>query len=202
MRRARSAHGRNHRGSFVTSRSGEPLSQLRPVGHHRSRPARRARRPQAGAAAHPVHDVPRPALDLRRPAGQVRQDRRRRDRQLPPARRRRRLRRPGPPGPALGDARAAGPRPGQLRLRRWRHAGRQALHRGQADRRRRAADGRAAAGHRDDAAQLRQRRARSRSSCRPSSRTCSSTASPASPSAWRRTSRRTTSATCSRRRPT
>ena len=36
--------------------------------------------------------------------------------------------------------------------------------------------------------------ARSRSSCRRASRTCSSTARPASPSAWRRTSRRTTCA--------
>ena len=35
---------------------------------------------------------------------QVCQDRRRRDRQLSPARRRRRLRGPGPPGPGLGDA--------------------------------------------------------------------------------------------------
>ena len=38
-------------------------------------------------------------------------------RQLSPARRRRRLRSAGAPGPGLGDARAAGPRPGQLRLR-------------------------------------------------------------------------------------
>ena len=39
----------------------------------------------------------------------------------------------------------------------------------------------------------------SRSSCRRASRTCWSTARPASPSAWRRTSRRTTSARCARR---
>ena len=42
--------------------------------------------------------------------------------------------------------------------------------------------------------ELRRARARSRPSCRRGSRTCSSTAPPGSPSAWRRTCRRTTSA--------
>ena len=47
-------------------------------------------------------------------------------------------------------------------------------------------------------AELRRQPRASRSSCRPSSRTCWSTARRASPSAWRRTSRRTTSARCCR----
>ena len=49
-------------------------------------------------------------------------------------------------------------------------------------------------GHRRLPAQLRRRGSRSRWSCRAGSRTCSSTAPPASPSAWRPTSRRTTCA--------
>ena len=70
--------------------------------------------------------------DLRPQGREVRPDRRRRDGQLPPARRRGDLRRAGPAGPGLGDARAARPRPGQLRLGRRRPAGRLPLHRGQA----------------------------------------------------------------------
>ena len=58
---------------------------------------------EAGAAAHPVHDVPRPAPALRRPAGQVRQDRRRRDGQVPPARRRRRSTTPWSAWPRTGS---------------------------------------------------------------------------------------------------
>ena len=46
----------------------------------------------------------------------------------------------------------------------------------------------------DFVAQLRRPHSRSRRSCRRGSRTCSSTAPPASPSAWRPTSRRTTCA--------
>ena len=60
--------------------------------------------------------------------------------------------------PSLGDARAAGPWPGQFRLGGRRPAGGGSLHRGQTGGRRRpAADGVAAA-HRADAAQLRQHR--------------------------------------------
>ncbi len=73
-------------------RGGGPnaVPQLRDVRGHRPRAAGRARRPQAGAAPHPVRDVPRPAPHLRPEGGQVCPDRRRRDGQLPPARRRRR----------------------------------------------------------------------------------------------------------------
>ena len=47
-------------------RGAAPLPELRAVGHHLARAARRARRPQAGAAPHPVRDVPRPAPHARR----------------------------------------------------------------------------------------------------------------------------------------
>ena len=57
-------------------------------------------------------------------------------------------------------------------------------------------------GHRRLRPELRRLRRRSRSSCRRASRTCSSTARRASPSGWRRTSRRTTSARSSTRRCT
>ena len=55
-------------------------------------------------------------------------------------------------------------------------------------------------GHRRLAPTTTTARATSRRSCRRGSRTCSSTARPASPSAWRRTSRRTTWARSSTRR--
>ena len=63
---------------------------------------------------------------------QVRLDRRRRDGQLPPARRLGDLRRPRAPGAGLLDALRARRRPGQLRLDRRRSPGRHALHRGPA----------------------------------------------------------------------
>ena len=139
----------------------ERILALRDVRHHVPRPAGRARRPQARAAAHPVHDVPRPAADLRRPAEEVRPHRRRRDGQVPPARRRGHLRGPGPHGPAVGDARA-----------RW-STGRGTSARSTATRPRPTATPRpsstavaerllrrAAAEHGADAAQLRQRAAR------------------------------------------
>ncbi len=60
---------------------------------------------------------------------QVRPHRRRRHRQVPPARRHRGLRRAGPHGPGLLDALPAHRRAGQLRLGRRRSAGGHALHR-------------------------------------------------------------------------
>src|SRR2546423_4921796 len=59
------------------------LLELRPVGDPVAGLARRARRPPAGAAAHPVHDVLPPAPDLRRPPGQVRENHRGGHGQLP-----------------------------------------------------------------------------------------------------------------------
>ena len=65
----------------------------------------------------------RPRLREVRPRG------RRRDGQVPPARRPGDLRHPGAHGPAVLDGPAADRRPGQLRLGRQRSAGRHALHR-------------------------------------------------------------------------
>ena len=148
-------HGRNHSEHIAPGRDGASLFNLRHLRDNIARPARCARRPQAGTAAHPVHDVSRPSFDLRRSDAQVRQDRRRRDRQLPSARRHRRLRRSGAAGAGLDDARPAGPGPGQLRLRGRRHARSPALHRGQADVGFRTAHVGAAPAHRADASQLR-----------------------------------------------
>ena len=76
-----------------------------------------------------------PAAD--NPLQEVRHRRRRGDGQVPPARRRADLRRHGAHGAGLVHALPAGRRPGQLRQRRRRPAGRHALHRGAARRHRR-----------------------------------------------------------------
>ena len=68
---------------------------------------------------------------------QVRRDRRRGDGQVPPARRRRPVRRPRPARPGLLDALPARRRAGQLRLGRRRLRGGDALHGGAPDRDRR-----------------------------------------------------------------
>ena len=104
--------------------------------------------------------------------------RRRRAGQVPPARRRGVLRGDGAHGAGLLAARTAGRRARQLRLARRRRAGRLPLHRGAAGA---AGDGAARgdqAGHGRLPPQLRRHDARSRSCCRRSSRTCSSTAAP------------------------
>ena len=93
------------------------LPRLRDERHRRPRAARRARRAQAGAPPGALRDVRR-RLPARPRLRQVRPRRRRRHGQLPPARRHRDLRRPGPAGPAVVAALPAGRRPGQLRLAR------------------------------------------------------------------------------------
>ena len=101
-------HGR-HPDDSARRGDAAALPQLRAVRHHLARAARRARRPEAGAAAHPLRDVQRPAP--RRPTRKYRkcaQGRRRRDGQLPPARRHGDLRRAGAHGAGLLAA-----------LRRW-----------------------------------------------------------------------------------
>ena len=94
---------------------------------------------------------------------------------------------------------SAGGRLGQLRLARRRQRRRHAVHRvpsGAAERR---AAHRDRAGHRPLPAQLRRHEDRAGRAARAASRTCSSTAPRASPSAWPPTSRRTTWARCARR---
>jgi ribosomal protein S18 acetylase RimI-like enzyme len=173
------------------------LPELRAVGHHLARAARRARRPQAGAAPHPLHDVAAEPHG-RRQAPQVREGRRRRDGQLPPARRRRALRDARAHGAAVLAALPARRRLGQLRLARRRRA---AAMRYTECRLARISDEMLEEIDRTRCTSARTTTARrpSRSCCRRACRTCSSTARPASPSAWRRTSRRTTSARCARR---
>ena len=155
--------------------------------------ARCARRPQAGAPAHPLFDA-RERAHARQEAREVGAHRRRRDGQISPARRPGDLRRAGAHGAGLLDAPAADRRAGQFRLGRRRSAGGDALHREPPDQGR---DG-AARGHRRGhgrfPGELRRQRDASRSSCRRASRTCWSTAPAASRSAWRPTSRRTISA--------
>ena len=154
--------------------------------------ARRARRPQAGAPSHHLGHG-RARLPPRSTVREVGARQRRHDGQVPPARRRRDLRRAGAHGPALLAAPSADRLPRQLRLTRLR-SGRVALHRvpsapaGDAAARRHRRRDRRHAGRRTTAA------GSSPPSCRLASRTCSSTAARASPSAWPPTSRRTTSA--------
>ena len=104
------------------------LPQLRALGHHLARAARRPRRPEAGAAPHPLHDVAAEP-DRRRQAPQVREGRRRRDGQLPPARRRGALRDARAHGAVVLAALSARRRLGQLRLARRRQRRGHALHR-------------------------------------------------------------------------
>ena len=175
------------------------LHGLRDERHHRARAAGRARRAQAGASPRPLRDV-RPRQRLEPAVQEVGARRRRRHRQVPPARRLGGLRHHRAHGAGLLAALPAGRRPGQLRLGRRR------------SRRRPCATPRSAW------------RA-SPASCSPTSTRRPSTSSrtttrplqepvvlparipepagqrlaPASPSAWRPTSRRTTSARSSTR---
>ena len=123
---------------------------------------------------------------------QVRRDRRRGDGQVPPARRRRAVRRPRPARPGLLDALPAGRRAGQLRLGRRRHRRRHALHGGppHGDRRRDARRHRQ--GHRRLRGQLRRHPEAAVGPAGQAAQPARSTARRASPSAWRPTSRPTT----------
>ena len=119
---------------------------------------------------------------------------RRRDGQIPSARRQRDLRRAGAHGAGFLHAPAADRRAGQFRLGRRRSAGGDALHRVPARQARDGAARRHRQGHRRLPGRTTTATSTSRWSCRRASRTCWSTAPAASPSAWRPTSRRTISA--------
>ena len=123
------------------------LPRLRHERDRVARAARRARRPEARAPAHPVRHAragPRPQQEIRqeRPRG------RRGDGQVPPARQPADLRRAGAHGAGLLHARHAGRRPGQLRLDRRRSAGGRPLHRMPAHQDRRHHARRSRQGHR------------------------------------------------------
>ncbi len=104
------------------------LPRLRHERDRVARAARRARRPQARAPAHPVRHE-RAGRRLEQEIRQVRPRRRRGDGQVPPARQSCDLRRAGAHGAGFFPAPAAGRRPGQLRLDRRRSAGGRTLHR-------------------------------------------------------------------------
>ena len=124
------AHARTqHRTDRDPGGDGTLVPGLRDVGHHRARPARRPRRPEARPPADPVRDVRRRAA-ARPQAPEERRRRRRRHGQVPPARRHRDLRRAGAHGTGLLPAVPAHRRPRELRHPRpQRPAGGNALHR-------------------------------------------------------------------------
>ena len=124
---------------------------------------------------------------------QVRQGRRRSARQIPPARRRQRLRHARAHGAGLLHALPADRRPGQLRLDRRRSRRRLPVHRVPPGRDCRGIAAPTSTRTPSISSPTSTRRNTNRSSCPRASRTCWSTAAPASPSAWRPTSRRTTS---------
>ena len=166
---------------------------LRHERNHWTSAARRPRRPQAGASPRAVrHEDDGPVVDAR--LSQVRQDRRRGDGQLPSPRRCVHLRHARADGAGLQHALPARERAGQFRLDRRRSAGGDAVHRGAAPVARRRHDGRSRQGDRRLRSQLRRDHRGADGSAGAVSRTCSSTARPASPSAWRPTCRRTISA--------
>ncbi len=119
----RGAHRRHRR------RRGDAfeLPRVRLLGDLLAGAARRARRPQAGPASHPLHDG-RHEPAARPRARQERPGRRRGHGPAPPPRRRRDLRRAGAAGPAVVAAAAVHRRPRQLRVA-GRRSRRHALHR-------------------------------------------------------------------------
>ncbi len=125
----RSADRREHRATRARGGDALLVPRLRDERDRGTGAAGRARRPQAGAPPDPLLDV-RLRAPARAPAPQVRERRRRRHGELPPPRRLRDLRRPGPPRPGLRDAVPADRPAGQLRLDRQRLAGGHAVHRG------------------------------------------------------------------------
>ena len=104
------------------------VPRLRDERDRRPRPARCARRPEAGASARAVRDA-RAEQRLEPALQEERAHRRRRDRQVPPARRHRGVRHHRAHGAGLSPAPHAGRRPGQLRLGRRRQRRGDALHR-------------------------------------------------------------------------
>ena len=124
---------------------------------------------------------------------EVRAHRRRRDRQVPPARRQSRLRRAGAHGAGLLDALHADRRPGQLRLGRRRQRGGHALHRVPAGQDRRASCSPTSTRKPSTSCRTTTARSTSRRCCRRAAEPAGQRLVAASRSAWRPTSRRTTS---------
>ena len=125
-----SEHGARSRSAFRSTsktRCASPTWTTRCRSSSAARCPIAQRRPEARSSPHPVRDVqrgpaPQPALL------EVRRRRRRGPEALPPARRLGRLRRPGPPRPGVEPPLPADRRAGKLRLDRRRSAGRLPLH--------------------------------------------------------------------------
>ena len=182
-----------HRPDLDHRRNAPVVSRLR---HERDREpgaARRARRHEAGAPAHPLFDA-RAELHLEPAVPQVGDRGRRRHRQVPPAWRRGGLHVAGPHGAGFFDAPAADRRAGQFRLDRRRYAGGHALHRSAHGKDHQLRCSTISRTTPSISARTTTARAASRRCCRRASRTFWSTAAAASPSAWRPTSRATISA--------
>ena len=130
-RQARPRRAVRHQARLDPRRNEAQLPRLRDERDRQPRPARRSRRPEAGASPHPLCDV-RAEFHAGPPLQQVLAHRRRHDGQVPSARRSRHLRRARAHGAGLLDARAADRRAGQFRLGRRRSARGLPLHRGEA----------------------------------------------------------------------
>ena len=143
------------------------------------------------------HERSRPRAQQAAP--QVRQDRRRHLRQLPPPRRGRHLPDPRAHGAGLQHALPAGRRPGQLRLRRRRLRRRPCATPRRASARSPSRCCATSTTTPSTGCPTTTRPGASPRCCRAACPTCWSTAPRASPSAWRPTSRRTTSARSSTR---
>ncbi len=122
------------------------LPRLRHERHHRPGHPRHQGRPEARPPPRPLRHV-RVGDDPQQALQEIGPHRRRRHRQIPPARRPGGLRHARPDGPGLQHALPPGRRPGQLRLDRRRPAGGHALHRSPDDQAGRRDDGRHRKGH-------------------------------------------------------
>ncbi len=134
-RSAPSAAARGPHRRALTRGARRALSRLCALHHHGSGAARRARRAQARAPAHPLrhaHPQARSGLGVQ----EMRQDRRRRDGLVPSPRRPGDLRGAGAPGAGFFLALSADRGAGQLRQHRRRQRRRLPLHRSAHDRRR------------------------------------------------------------------
>ena len=170
---------------------GTLLPRLRDVGHHRAGASRRARRPQAGAPADPLRHV-RAGTAPRPPAQEVCQRGRSGDGLLPPARRRRDLRRAGAHGPRLLAPLPADRRARKLRLTRPQRPSRRIATPRRASHRSRCGCSKASTRTPSTCRPPTTAAPPSRSCSRRATPTCWSTAVAASRSGWPPTSRRTT----------
>ena len=182
-----------HQARIDPRRNEAQLSRLRDERDREPGASGRARRSQASPPSHPLRDA-RAQFHSRPPLQQVVAHGRRHHGQVPPAWGPRDLRRARSHGAGLLHARPPHRRAGQFRLGRRRSACGVPLHGSEARPRRARAPRGPRQGHRRFQAELRREGAGAGRLCRRDSPTFWSTGLGASPSAWRRTFRPTTSA--------